>query len=274
MRQFLSSADLDIKGRLFIRGKELHYLSGVLRLSAGSSLEVRLPGGELRLMTVESADKKEMVLISAPEILNQKNICSSETGVKSSQINTEIRERMPEIWLFQFIAKPQKMDDIIRQSTECGVSVIVPVIGDYSAPGAQISASRAERWNRVIREARQQCGSPVETRITDSCTVEDAAAMWADCSVEKKNAFVLSEMPSDGPVKSVFQQLREKPDAVCIAVGCEGGVSEREMGVLLQEGFTRLHFSTNILRAETAAVYGIAVVQNALLEFETWHTNE
>ena len=56
-----------------------------------------------------------------------KEICdcskiSVETGVNASSLN-EIK--LPEIWLFQFLPKMQKMDLIIRQSTECGVTKII-----------------------------------------------------------------------------------------------------------------------------------------------------
>ena len=48
---------------------------------------------------------------------------------------------------------------------------------------------------------------------------------------------------------------------IALAVGCEGGFSEKEFQTLNQAGFLPLHFNINVLRAETAALYGIAVVQ-------------
>jgi 16S rRNA (uracil1498-N3)-methyltransferase len=47
-------------------------------------------------------------------------------------------------------------------------------------------------------------------------------------------------------------------------VGCEGGIRENERKVLAEAGFEPLHFTTNVLRAETAAIYGIAVIQQFL----------
>ena len=52
--------------------------------------------------------------------------------------------------------------------------------------------------------------------------------------------------------------------AAALAVGCEGGISNDERSVLFEAGFMLLHFTTNVLRAETASLYGIAVIQQFL----------
>ena len=53
---------------------------------------------------------------------------------------------------------------------------------------------------------------------------------------------------------------------VALAVGCEGGIGPDEVELLMQGGFIPVHFAGNILRCETAAVYGIAAVQSMLGE--------
>ena len=59
-----------------------------------------------------------------------------------------------------------------------------------------------------------------------------------------------------------------------IAVGSEGGISEKEISILQENGFYLVHFKTNVLRAETASLYGIAAIQTAITELEEWHTHE
>lgn len=52
-----------------------------------------------------------------------------------------------------------------------------------------------------------------------------------------------------------------------IAVGNEGGISPSEIKLLKEKGFfSTIHFEGNILRCETAALYGIAAVQSALFQ--------
>jgi 16S rRNA (uracil1498-N3)-methyltransferase len=54
---------------------------------------------------------------------------------------------------------------------------------------------------------------------------------------------------------------------ICIAVGNEGGVSPEEIDLLTKKSlFCAVHFDVNILRCETAALYGIAAVQSFMQE--------
>ena len=60
------------------------------------------------------------------------------------------------------------------------------------------------------------------------------------------------------------RRAEEEPEKIALAVGCEGGFSPKEFEILKQADFLPLHFNTNVLRAETAALYGIAVLQQLL----------
>ena len=183
-----------------------------------------------------------------------------------------------ELWLFQFLPKPQKIDLIVRQATECGVSRIVPVKGEYSPP----SQGRTERWRRIIREARQQSGSPTATDIPEPMSAQEAAALWRDQSAAVSSAaFMLCEKAdANGPSCSLFSRIADavqKAGAplqrIALAVGCEGGISPAEKNLFEQSGFMPIHFKTNILRTETAALYGLAALQSAVTEYEKWKLN-
>lgn len=296
MRQFVSSSMPDSNGRIILSTKEHRYLSRVLRLKDGSTLDVRLPGGSLIKMKLHTG-KTESVL---------KTLCSAtaENGYKAKSFsaqkarrqllqrtepNTDKYEtRIPKqslqpFWLFQFLPKVQKTDLIVRQAAECGISRIIPIQGIYSPP----YTPRIERWQRIIREARQQSGSPIETEINTVLSVEEAASLWEKTAAEKPSlAFILCER-EEGQ-KSLFTHIREAEKMrdtanlsdpynrffTALAAGCEGGISPVERNRLEQGGFVPIHFKTNILRAETAALYGLAAIQNALTEYTAWKQNE
>ena len=61
-----------------------------------------------------------------------------------------------------------------------------------------------------------------------------------------------------------------KKSKIAFAVGCEGGISPKELEILKQNEFNPIHFRTNILRAETATLYSFAVLQSAIMEFTEW----
>ncbi len=264
MRQLVLESPLDSEGCICIEGKKYHYLSAVLRVKCGDMIYARLLNGALQQMTVARIDsyKKKIILQAAGDL----NCVDFDEG------NQPAREKAgPEIYLFQFEAKPQKMDLIIRQAAECGVFGIIPVEGEFCQRGSIESArKRAEddRWQRIVTEARQQSGSPVETRIFSSVSLEEACGFWAGLQSECKAAIVLYER-SDG-TKSIYNALKsadaiKKQNAkIAVAVGAEGGISAQEINIMKENGFIPVHFDTNILRCETASLYGIAALQTAL----------
>lgn len=278
MRQFISKEFPDKKGLLRICGKDFRYLRQVLRLKSGDMLSVRFSDGTLQNTTVCNVDEnsREIVLQICGKSENPENQDVTR-GTKAE----EIQNSCPEIeyFLFQYIAKPVKMEQIIRQATECGVKYIIPVCGEFSQKQNILSMqhSKKERIERIVREARQQSGSPVETEILEPNSTENAISFWKEkksslSADEKSVAVVLWERNEKTvSLKKIFQSESEKENKnaekikkVAIVVGCEGGISPDEISLLLSAGFNAIHFPGNILRCETAALYGIAAVQSAL----------
>ncbi len=290
MRQFLCGSFPDDSGRLVVKDRNYRYLVKVLRFSDGDKFDARLPDGKLVQFCVEKVMPSSAVIrLVSQNGLEPATASASDSasrdgktaqGVQAAEVQG-IADGMPEIWLFQFLPKPQKMDLIVRQATECGVKRIVPIAGEFSVKND--AAGRIERWERIIREARQQSGSGVATEITDVVAVGAAAEMWKKFSAGGADvahsalgvqsapgassrtacAFLLDENPSAGK-SSLTRINKAEISAAALAVGCEGGISENERKVLAEAGFEPLHFTTNVLRAETAAIYGIAVIQQFL----------
>ena len=272
MRQFISSVPPDKNGLFYVSGKDYRYLRHVLRLKCGDMLSVRLPGGALCNTTVCSTDdaKKAAVLQLCSAAGAFCGSRDAARGVKAEELSAACFS--VDYYLFQYIAKPSKMELIVRQAAECGVKYIVPVIGAFSqkANVVAMSGSRTERFERIIREARQQSGSPVETQVLPPVDTEKAAAFWKEQGGKTDGnkggayaAVVLWERcENTRPLKEVVAE--RKIQKMAVAVGCEGGISAAEIQNLCDGGFVPVHFATNILRCETAALYGIAAVQSEL----------
>ncbi len=271
MRQFILENQSVKNGLVTLEGKDFRYLRQVLRVKIGDMVNLRLPEGSLQNSTVVKIDDKAKK-ISLQFCANFSAENSVTRGVQSS----EIEGKLPNIeyWLFQFIPRPQKLEQIVRQATECGVAKIVPVIGEYSEKSSiyALEGNKKDRLERIIKEARQQSGSPVDTCILPPQTLEEAIESWnnsscenEDCPADEKLAFVLSER--DDCSDNLKKILAENPNAkkIAIAVGSEGGISPEEVALLQEKGlFYPIHFTVNILRCETAALYGIAAVQSAI----------
>lgn len=255
MRQFISTQYPDNNGAIVLTEKEIHYLCTVLRLKTGSLLTVQTPDGLCAQGRLD-AETKHLFLDFTYKINSSHDIPPTE------------------FYLFQIIPKSAKMDLIVRQATECGVKYIIPFVGDYSATGA-MSAQKYERWNRIIREARQQSGSGIVTEILPADTITSALKIWQtacnSAPPEKtEQAFVFYEKNVDNT--SAFDIFKNNgfPTKIALGVGCEGGISPREYALFVEHNFTSVHFKTNILRVETAALYGIASLQFILGEYSKW----
>jgi len=245
---------------------------------AGDMVSVRLPDGNLSNATVAKIDEASrcltLQLCAETGKTITRGVQAEELTGDSASVNGAL---MVEYWLFQFLPRPQKFEQIVKQATECGVSVIVPVIGEYTEKSSAeaLRGSKKERLERIIKEARQQSGSPVNTRVTETMTLEQAINLWksgfdtASGQLNHQNvAFVLSERDDcSGNLRSSVQAAGglEQIKKAAIAVGSEGGISPDEVRLLEEKGlFVPIHFAVNILRCETAALYGIAAVQSEI----------
>lgn len=278
MRQFIVENKQIRDGLIQLEGKDYRYLRQVLRARAGDMISVRLPDGSLSNATVAKIDE------GSRRITLQLCAATGETitrGVQADEISAGVSGGAGlgqiEYWLFQFLPRPQKFELIVRQATECGVEVIVPVIGEYTEKSSAqaIAGAKKERLERIIKEARQQSGSPVNTRVTEPMSLEQAIDLWksgfdtASGQLNHQNvAFVLSERDDcSGNLRSSVQAAGglEQIKKAAIAVGSEGGISPDEVRLLEEKGlFVPIHFAVNILRCETAALYGIAAVQSEI----------
>ncbi len=273
MRQFIVSVMPDIKGKIVLNDKERRYLINVLRLKTGDKIDVRLPNGILHSMNLQvsrgDTKKSSMVELYSNEPLQDVSV--SDTCIDNQGVD---------YWLFQLLPKNPKMDLIVRQATECGAKAIVPILGEYSVAITKKETnsdhiSKVGRWERIIREAKQQCGSSVDTKIFMPCSLFDAITLWQE-NIEKTKkdslGFVLRER-QEGQ-ENLFSIIREKQDfsniSIGFVVGCEGGISPSELALLEKNSFYPIHLQTNILRAETAALYSFAVLQTVVGEYNEW----
>ncbi len=262
-----------------VTGKKARHLLTVLRVAPGDMLYVRLPDASLVQMTVCTTDsaKKTVVLQlagSGVESADSQLVTGGAAPIDSASDSERI-----ELWLFSFVAKPPKMDLIVRQAVECGVSVLVPVSGAFCQSGSIESAAKKSgdnpsdtRWRRIITEAREQSGCPHDMRVCSVMSLGDAVELWNKSG--GGGAVVLYER-TEGTV-CLHQAAASFGGAkrAALFVGAEGGISPEEIEFLQKNGVLPVHFATNILRCETACLYGTAALQTALMEKNVWQFKE
>lgn len=265
MRQFLLP-QMPQDAQIRITGSEYRYLVQVLRLRVGAQLDGRLPNGDLCRLEVTKIERKEK---SATLVIVGDFVHRIPVAGESAPPEGAFSDSFPKIILFQWLLKGQKMDLVIRQAAETGVAIIVPVAGARSLSLSAADSSKNERWARIVREARQQSGSPVATQVYQVIASAQVPSVLQELSSSANTCSLLfTEAPL--ALKSLHQYLVNGATTVALVNGPEGGLSAEEVDALNTAGFLSVHFKTNILRAETCALYGVAAVQNALMESETW----
>jgi 16S rRNA (uracil1498-N3)-methyltransferase len=252
MKRFILPLMPDSEGRIRLCGENYHYLARVRRLKAGMCFDVVLPDGtENRVRVLSTADN---ILVGE---------CFEGAKKPSSPV--------PPIALFQGIPRRTKMDAIVRQAAEAAVSLVAPFESEYST--VKVGGNGGEklkRWRRIVKEARQQSGSAVETVVREPCGLDALLSYWESLKKEYRRplGILLHQTPLE---KGAFHDyLNIVPDFVVLAVGPEGGFSPREVSLFLAANFKPLLIGDTVLRSETAALYGTAAVRTILLESETW----
>ena len=181
--QFLLKEKPDKEGLVRLRGEDYHYLVHVRRLKPGAVFPALLtpPGAEARRVKVTVTGIDKNILTGSVTYTDQEPANAKTPADSKIPDDTEL----PPIILFQALPKGAKMDLIVRQATETGISEIVPFISEYSVPKAEERggregerSSRTERWTRIVKEARQQSLSATDTRVHDILSADKLFDYW------------------------------------------------------------------------------------------------
>lgn len=164
-----------------------------------------------------------------------------------------------QINLLMSVIANDKMDMVIQKAVELGVCRIVPV---FSARCQRLKteriANRMEHWQKIIISACEQSGRAVIPQLVEPQEL-DMALKNAN-GVEK---LILS--PHHETEKFDFGQCLI--NCVDLLVGPEGGFSENEIQYAGRYSFKNWQLGQRILRAETAAIAGISILQANLGDF-------
>lgn len=215
-----------------------HYIARVLRLRVGDCVHLFDGRGVEVCARVTQLGKKNVIL----EI---------ESRVES------IAESTLDITLMLGLSRGERMDYAIQKAVELGVTCIQPVITEFAAfaPKAAQIEKKMQHWQGVMISACEQCGRSHLPRLAQLQGVQQ----YLTTGVNVESDFLgLLFSPNAGQSMLDVKPV-QKP--VVLAVGPEGGLSEREEQQLLAAGFQGVRLGPRILRTETAAVAVMSAAQ-------------
>ena len=239
MPTFFVASEAIVPPTVRITGPLLHHLRQSLRLQSGEVLTVTDDRGmryraEIAEVTSGALVARIFETTSAP--------------AKTS----------PSIILAQSLLKGEKMDWVIQKATELGVDRIAPILANHSVvrPRADRIEHQRARWQRIALEAAQQSERWAVPVIDDPATVTQLLSLSNSATAK----FVLAERSHGSSLASA--PLPGADGNVWLLIGPEGGWRNEELRQALEQGFVAVTLGPRILRADTAALAAITVLQS------------
>jgi 16S rRNA (uracil1498-N3)-methyltransferase len=150
--------------------------------------------------------------------------------------------------------KQARLDYMVQKAVEMGAGVLQPVITQHT----QVARLNIERMQANAVEAAEQCGILALPQVREPVGLAQMIEQW-----EPQRALVYcDEAKDDADPLEILAPLKGKP--LGVLVGPEGGFSSVEREMLRSQPFVvAIPLGPRILRADTAAVAALAVVQAA-----------
>ena len=165
--------------------------------------------------------------------------------------------------LFACVTKGSRWDWTIEKAVELGVARIVPVISERCIVrlAANERAAKAERWRRIAADAARQSDAVWLPEVREAVDFPEAVELVKECG--RVFAGALTSPPPPPMWTAVADALAGgAPSDMGVFVGPEGDFAPAELGALLEVA-TPVSFGPTILRAETAAIFGVSVLAAA-----------
>ena len=185
--------------------------------------------------------------------------------VATGEICRDERRDRRGLVLFACVTKGSRWDWTIEKATELGVTEIVPIVSERTIVriAAEDRVAKRERWARIVEDAARQSDAKWLPEVREPVDFKDALLLVAECECY---VGALTNPPPMDALSAVMSARYDKSKPLAMFVGPEGDFTPSELAALLKVA-TPVSFGPTILRAETAAIYGLGVLK-AFLDSE------
>ncbi len=222
--------------RVALERNQSNYLGNVLRLSAGESI-----------LVFNGRDGEWQAQIAGRKRPDSLDIVAQ----------TRPQDRLPDLAYVFAPLKHARLDYMVQKAVEMGASSLQPVLTRFT----QVARVNGERMRANVIEAAEQCGILSIADVAEPVALDRYLAQR-----EGQRLLVFCDEAADiGSPLQALQNGLTAADGIDILIGPEGGFAEEERALLLRQPRTlRLSLGPRILRADTAGVAALALVQAAL----------
>ncbi len=242
--QRLALAPSQLQDRqILLTAPQQHYLSRVLRLQTGDRFIAMNGQGQWWLAKLQGEQAEILEPIS---------------------VQTELPVA---VTLIIALPKGNGFDDVVRQTTELGVTCIIPTISDRTL--LKPSPQKLERWRRIVSEAAEQSERQIVPTIIDPVPFTTALAFCQE-SNRLHNQAIEENFPVPSPqyicvARGDYPHLLDRlihtqHSALTIAIGPEGGWTDAEIEKACAASFQPVSLGHRILTAVLAPIVALSLV--------------
>lgn len=219
--------------------EQFNYLVNVLRFEDGDAVLVfNGRDGEWRA-ELSFPSKKRLVLTATEQTRPQPAPCDLQ-------------------YLFAPL-KVGRLDYLVQKAVEMGAGLLQPVMTQH----VQGKITSMERVRANVIEAAEQCGVLGIPQVADPRKLDDLLATWPE---DRRIIFCDEGDAGQNPLP-VLAGVKERK--LALLIGPEGGFSDAERSLLRSRDFvTAIPLGPRILRADTAAVAAMAVIQATIGDWQ------
>lgn len=209
--------------------------------------EVRHAAGALRLRPGDG-----MTLVDGAGWMAEAVLRELAKGRATAEVLSVREEAPPEgegVTLALAVLHGRGMDWAVEKSVEVGVRRFVPVISERTQAGRRAALDRTPHWSRIALQALKQCKRTWAMEVAEPLTpAEVAETFGVGCGgvVADRHGVSVGDLPASA--------------GRILLVGPEGGFAAGELSLFSDLGWPRLRLGPHVLRSETAAVVGAAVL--------------
>jgi len=223
-----------------ITGKEARHITNVLRMKKGEKLILMDGKGHLFESTIETLHYKEVKV----------------------KINKSIPPLPPspiEISLAQALTKAGPMDYLIQKITELGISSIHLFSSQRTVIRLKPDhlENKMGHWMEIMKSASKQCGRAILPEVNPPLPFGELIKSVPD---KKTLKLLLWENEDKTDLKKLLRSMSPLP-RIFVIIGPEGGFTPNEINLAREAGFQTISLGNRILRAETAAMSLVSIIQ-------------
>jgi 16S rRNA (uracil1498-N3)-methyltransferase len=239
MRRFFFNTDQRRDEQVTLGDDESHHISKVLRLRKGDLVELCDPIGQIFRAEIVSTGKNVQL------ILHEKIGDVQMTDAK--------------LIIGQGAIKNKNMELVLQKCTELGVDSFYPYIAERSQ-GSVVQGYRGkgERWRRIISEACKQSLRSQPMELQEILPFAEMISLHGE--EEGVLRLVLWEKEKQSDFSTCSLELKSSRKIILL-LGPEGGFTEKEVEQAKLLGWQTIGMGERILRAETAVIAAVSIVQ-------------